>query len=82
MVGFAAETEADPQRLRVLATGKRDAKGADAIVANRVGVPGAGFDSTDNAACVVWAGGTRTFESQPKRELAARLLDLIEEWMA
>jgi phosphopantothenoylcysteine decarboxylase/phosphopantothenate--cysteine ligase len=81
VVGFAAETEADPTRLQALAAGKRKAKGTDVIIANRVGVPDGGFDSEDNAVCAVWAQGARSYGSQPKRVLAARLLDLIEEWL-
>src|SRR5690606_123965 len=45
VVGFAAETDGE---LAAHARAKLRAKGADAIAANRVGVPGSGFEVDEN----------------------------------
>ena len=37
LVGFAAETEPDDERILELGRAKREAKGADLLVVNRVG---------------------------------------------
>ena len=75
VVGFAAETD-DVERY---ARGKLDAKRVDAIAANRVGVPGSGFESDDNALTVYWNDGERPLGPAPKTALADDLLDLVEE---
>ncbi len=75
VVGFAAETD----DVAANACGKLTAKGLDMIAANRVGVPGSGFESDDNALVVYWRGGERSLGPAPKLELAERLLDLIAE---
>jgi phosphopantothenoylcysteine decarboxylase/phosphopantothenate--cysteine ligase len=71
-VGFAAETE----NVREYALGKLANKKLDMIVANRVGAD-RGFDRDDNTAEILWDGGTRGFDTMPKTELAARLMDVI-----
>ena len=75
VVGFAAETN-DVERY---ARGKLEKKKLDLIAANRVGVPGSGFESDDNALIVYWAGGERALGPAPKTRLADELLDLIAE---
>ncbi len=75
VVGFAAETD----RVEHYARGKRAAKGIDLIAANRVGVPGSGFESDDNALTVYWDGGERALGPASKTELARLLLDLVVE---
>ncbi len=76
LVGFAAETES----LREEALRKLRAKNCDLLVANPVGQPGAGFDSEDNTALLVTASGEVTeFPRGSKRELAARVFDLIHQ---
>jgi len=75
VVGFAAETE----RLEAHARAKLVAKGVDLIVANQVGVAGAGFESDDNAATVYGPDFERGFAHAPKAVLAEALLDLITE---
>ena len=65
-VGFAAETE----RLREHALGKLQRKGLDMVVANRVGGDVGGFDSDDNAALILWAGGERDVPLCSKDTLA------------
>ena len=71
-VGFAAETE----NVREYALGKLANKKLDMIVANRVGAD-RGFDRDDNTAEILWDGGTRAFDTMPKTELAAGLMDVI-----
>jgi phosphopantothenoylcysteine decarboxylase/phosphopantothenate--cysteine ligase len=71
-VGFAAETE----NVREYALGKLANKKLDMIVANRVGAD-CGFDRDDNTAEILWDGGTRAFDTMPKSELAAGLMDVI-----
>lgn len=74
VVGFAAETTGD---LAAHARGKLRDKGVDAIAANRVGVPGSGFEAEDNTLEVHWATGTRTLGPASKTMLADQLLDLL-----
>ncbi len=64
-VGFAAET----QSVIEYARGKLEKKKLDMIVANRVGRD-CGFDRDDNAATVLWKGGSRSFPTTSKTELA------------
>ncbi len=78
LVGFAAET-GDP---RPRARQKLAAKQVDLIVANDVSHPGAGFDVDTNAATFITADGEEEQPMQPKRELASRILDRIEQLMA
>jgi phosphopantothenoylcysteine decarboxylase/phosphopantothenate--cysteine ligase len=74
LVGFAAETE----NLREEAVRKLRSKNCDLLVANPVGRPGAGFDSETNSAVLVTAAGdTIEFPQGSKRELSARVFDLI-----
>lgn len=75
VVGFAAETD-DVERY---ARGKLEKKKLDLIAANRVGVPGSGFESDDNALTVYWTGGERALGPAPKTQLADELLDLIAQ---
>ena len=74
VVGFAAETTGD---LSAHARAKLRDKGVDAIAANRVGVPGSGFEADDNALEVHWAGGSRRLGPASKVSLADQLLDLL-----
>lgn len=72
LVGFAAET----RDVIAYAQAKRAAKGLDLIVANRVG-PDAAFDREDNALTVIAADAVTELGSGSKRQLAARLVELI-----
>ena len=56
VVGFAAETVTDMAELEALSLGKLKAKGADLLVGNPVG-PTQGFESSENEALIVDAGG-------------------------
>jgi phosphopantothenoylcysteine decarboxylase/phosphopantothenate--cysteine ligase len=78
LVGFAAET-GDP---RPRARQKLAAKQVDLIVANDVSRVGAGFDVDTNAATFITADGEEEQPMQPKRELASRILDRIEQLIA
>ena len=75
VVGFAAETD----NVADYARQKLTAKHLDLIVANRVGVPGSGFESDDNAMTAFWPGGERDFPAAPKVRLADGLVALIAE---
>ena len=75
VVGFAAETT----NVADYARQKLEAKRLDLIVANRVGVPGAGFESDDNAMTAYWPGGERDFPPAPKLRLADDLVHLVAE---
>ena len=74
VVGFAAETDDDLARY---ARAKLQAKHLDLIVANRVGVPGSGFESDHNTLVVYWPGGERALGPASKTRLAEDLLDLV-----
>ena len=75
VVGFAAETD----NVAEYARQKLVAKRLDLIVANRVGVPGAGFESDDNAMTAYWSGGERDFPPAPKLALAEGLVELVAQ---
>lgn len=74
-VGFAAETN----DVEIYAKDKLSRKSLDMIAANRVGVPGSGFGSDDNALSVYWTGGTEELELAPKRHLARRLIGIVAD---
>ena len=74
LVGFAAETE----NLVAHAAEKLQAKNLDLVVANDVAVPGAGFESDDNAVVLLRKDGTRVdVPLASKREVAERILDEV-----
>jgi phosphopantothenoylcysteine decarboxylase/phosphopantothenate--cysteine ligase len=71
LVGFAAETD----RLEAYARKKLKEKNLDAIVANRVGRPGAGFENDRNEAVILTAEGLRRrLRSMPKTRMARQIL--------
>ncbi len=74
LVGFAAETE------RVLdhAREKLERKGLDAIVANDVTAPGAGFGADTNRVTVLTRGGLSRELAGTKREVAQGLVELLQ----
>ena len=75
LVGFAAETE----ELEANARHKLERKGLDLIAANRVGVPGSGFDADENELDVYWEGGARRLGRAPKTVLGRELGALLGE---
>ena len=76
LVGFAAEHGGDP-----LAEAQRKLrdKGVDAIVLNDVSGAGVGFEAADNEVVVVTADGEREVPKASKEEVAAAVLDVVEE---
>lgn len=77
LVGFAAETE----DLLRYARGKLEAKKLDLIAANQVGLPGSGFDSSDNEITLIWGDGEMALPRASKRALARALLEQVAERM-
>lgn len=73
LVGFAAETH----EVISYAKGKLTRKGLDLIVANDVSVPGAGFGGDSNVVTMIDSHGTTTAAQGTKREVAARMWDLV-----
>jgi phosphopantothenoylcysteine decarboxylase/phosphopantothenate--cysteine ligase len=77
LVGFAAETEPDDARILELGRAKREAKGADLIVVNRVGWH-EGFAGDDNRATVIGEGGEVVTELHgTKVSVASGILDVV-----
>ncbi|GAA1816782.1 bifunctional phosphopantothenoylcysteine decarboxylase/phosphopantothenate--cysteine ligase CoaBC [Agromyces neolithicus] len=77
LVGFAAETEPDDERILELGRAKREAKGADLLVVNRVGWT-EGFATDENSAVVIGTRGevvTRLRGS--KVSVADGILDVV-----
>ncbi|HYY44623.1 MAG TPA: bifunctional phosphopantothenoylcysteine decarboxylase/phosphopantothenate--cysteine ligase CoaBC [Actinomycetota bacterium] len=82
LVGFAAETEPDPNRLARLAREKRRAKGADLIVANDVSSPDSGFSVPTNRAVIAGPGEETDVGLVTKRDLAKALIDRVAEMLS
>ncbi|NYF10757.1 phosphopantothenoylcysteine decarboxylase/phosphopantothenate--cysteine ligase [Leifsonia sp. AK011] len=77
IVGFAAETEEDPEALLALARGKVARKGCDLLVVNRVGWS-EGFATEGNEVVIIDRAGDIVGEaSGSKRSVADHVLDLI-----
>jgi len=77
LVGFAAETEPDPEGLGRLAAEKLASKGADLIVANDVSSPDSGFSVRTNRAVIASRSGTTDVGLVTKDDLARLLIDHI-----
>jgi phosphopantothenoylcysteine decarboxylase/phosphopantothenate--cysteine ligase len=77
VVGFAAETERDPQALIELGRRKLERKGCDFLVINNVGWH-TGFSADDNEVVVLDGAGDIVMEaSGTKASVADRILDVI-----
>lgn len=77
LVGFAAETEADDERLLALGRAKREAKGADLLVVNRVGW-NEGFASDENHVVVIGPDGSIVTRAHgTKLSVAHDILDVV-----
>lgn len=72
-VGFAAET----RNVEEYAAGKLQKKNLDMIVANDVAAEQGGFGSDDNAATILWPGGSRRVPLTSKAQLASLLIATI-----
>jgi phosphopantothenoylcysteine decarboxylase / phosphopantothenate---cysteine ligase len=81
VVGFAAETAADPAELEALARAKRLRKGCDWIVANDVSRPGV-MGGEVNAVLFVTGEGTERWGVASKAEIAEQLAQRIEAALA
>jgi len=77
LVGFAAETENDEAYARAKLTRKK----LDLIAANLVGAD-LGFDCSDNALTLFWAGGSEDLGRADKPVLARRLIERIAGFYA
>ncbi|MDQ3983125.1 MAG: bifunctional phosphopantothenoylcysteine decarboxylase/phosphopantothenate--cysteine ligase CoaBC [Actinomycetota bacterium] len=82
LVGFAAETEPDPDRLAALARTKLEGKKADLIVANDVGSADSGFDVPTNRAVIASADAVTDVGLVTKHALASALVDRITELLS
>jgi phosphopantothenoylcysteine decarboxylase/phosphopantothenate--cysteine ligase len=79
LIGFAAEhgDVAVPN-----ARGKLERKALDAVIVNDISRPGIGFDTPDNEVTIVLPGGDRPVPRGSKAEVAAAVIDVIEELRA
>jgi phosphopantothenoylcysteine decarboxylase / phosphopantothenate---cysteine ligase len=75
LVGFAAETESDPEELGRLAEAKRASKGADLIVANDVSSSDSGFGARTNRAVIAGPDGIVDAGLVTKAALAEAVMD-------
>ena len=76
VVGFAAEHgEGAVERAR----GKLEHKRLDAIVVNDISRPDIGFDTAENEVAIVTPAGVREVPFASKPEVAASILDVVEE---
>ena len=77
LVGFAAETESDDDKLIALGRAKREAKEADLLVVNRVGWT-EGFATDENAVVVIGRGGEVVTRARgTKTSVADAILDAV-----
>jgi len=75
LIGFAAETDDLMDQARM----KLHEKNLDLIVANRLNVPGSGFESPTNTVAVLdRAGRVEQWPELPKTEVAWRIWDLLQ----
>jgi phosphopantothenoylcysteine decarboxylase / phosphopantothenate---cysteine ligase len=79
LVGFAAESQPDSQKLGELAQLKREQKHADLIVANDVSSPDSGFDVRTNRAVLSDELGITDLGLVTKKGLAHGLIDEVVE---
>ncbi|MGH9617769.1 MAG: bifunctional phosphopantothenoylcysteine decarboxylase/phosphopantothenate--cysteine ligase CoaBC [Acidobacteriaceae bacterium] len=75
VIGFAAETENPVEHAR----DKLARKGVDAIVLNNVARPHIGFDSDRNAVTFLTGSSAQELPEMPKRLLADRILDEVQQ---
>ena len=77
-VGFAAETETDPERLLELGRAKAARKGVDLLVVNRVGWDeGFGAESQNRVSVLDAAGWIQAEASGSKSAVAGNVLDVV-----
>jgi len=78
MIGFAAETNDVISN----AMAKLDAKNLDLVVANDVSDPSIGFGTPHNRVTLVGPHGIEQLDTQSKKSIARRLLDLVSDRLA
>ena len=78
VIGFAAETNNTVEHARA----KRKRKGLDAIVLNDVSDPSIGFNSSHNAATLIYDGGEIAMPRQSKAQIAHTLIHQIPQIFA
>ena len=76
LIGFAAEHGGAAVSN---ARGKLERKGLDAVVVNDISQPGIGFDTPDNEVTIVLPGEDRPVPRGSKAEVAAAVIDVIED---
>lgn len=76
LVTFSAETLADDDELIARARAKGESKGADVVVANRVG-PTLGFGETETAVWIIQRSGAPVLSTGSKTAVAGRLIDVL-----
>jgi phosphopantothenoylcysteine decarboxylase/phosphopantothenate--cysteine ligase len=76
LVGFAAEHGEDAVKL---ARGKLDRKDLDLLVVNDISRADIGFDTAENEVTIVAAGAERPVPRTSKAEVAASILDAVEQ---
>jgi len=80
IVGFAAETEPDEERLLAIAAAKARRKGSDLLVVNRVGWHEGFGAATDSRVAILGADGRVLAEAAgSKSVVAGRVLDVLTE---
>jgi phosphopantothenoylcysteine decarboxylase/phosphopantothenate--cysteine ligase len=79
LIGFAAE---HGDAAVANARGKLERKGLDAVVVNDISQPGIGFDTPDNEVTIVLHDGERSVPRGSKAEVAAAVIDVIEDLRA
>jgi phosphopantothenoylcysteine decarboxylase/phosphopantothenate--cysteine ligase len=79
LVGFAAE---HGEVAVANGRGKLERKGLDAVVVNDISQPGIGFDTPENEVTIVLPDGDRPVPKGSKAEVAAAVIDVIEELRA
>jgi phosphopantothenoylcysteine decarboxylase/phosphopantothenate--cysteine ligase len=76
LIGFAAE---HGDVAVASARGKLERKGLDAVVVNDISQPGIGFDTPDNEVTIVLPDADRPVPRGSKAEVAAAVIDIVEE---
>lgn len=76
LVTFSAEVLADDEELVARARDKGEAKGADVVVANRVG-PALGFGQTETAVWIIQRSGAPVLSTGSKTTVAGHLIDVL-----
>ncbi len=77
LIGFAAETQSDPEKLIEIATAKRAAKDCDWMLANDVSAHTGTFGGLENAVHLIDGTKVEAWEKTSKEDIARQLADRI-----